>query len=616
MSAFLDALASRVLLCDGAMGTMLYGKGVFINRCFESLTLSDAALVREVHAEYVRAGADVLETNTFGANRLKLRAFGLGNRVAELNAEAARLARESVAMAGGDGRVFVAGAIGPLGVRVEPWGKLGIDEATELFREQASALASGGVDLFMLETFRDPAEIQAAIAAVRSVSGLPIVAQMTTDEDGQTPDGAPVDACAAALVAAGADVVGLNCSVGPAPMLETLERMAQAASVPLSAQPNAGRPRDIEGRNLYLSSPDYLASYARRFVELGVRLVGGCCGTTPEHIRQMQGAVRSLSPRLTPRSSAVRVRVASATAPAQPPVPVASKSALGARLAAGHFVTSVEVPPPVGIDATPATALAAALSALGVDVVTVTDSTRSGAHVSALALAVLARQAGIETMLQYSCRDRNLLGIQSDLLGAHALGLRNLLGITGDPRYLGEIPDATAVFDVDSIGLTNLISRLNHGLDLGGQSLGAPAQFLCGVMANPSRDLDQELRRLEYKVEAGAEFIVTRPVFDAATFERFVRRVEAFRRPVLVGLWPFDSALQAEFMANEVPGVTVPEPIVTRMRECATAEAATAEGRRIAAEVLRDVRALAQGVHLFAAGGRAADAAGVLAELF
>ncbi len=616
MSAFLDALASRVLLCDGAMGTMLYGKGVFINRCFESLTLSDAALVREVHAEYVRAGADVLETNTFGANRLKLRAFGLGNRVAELNAEAARLARESVAMAGGDERVFVAGAIGPLGVRVEPWGKLGIDEATELFREQASALAAGGVDLFMLETFRDPAEIQAAIAAVRSVSGLPIVAQMTTDEDGQTPDGAPVDACAAALVAAGADVVGLNCSVGPAPMLETLERMAQAASVPLSAQPNAGRPRDIEGRNLYLSSPDYLASYARRFVELGVRLVGGCCGTTPEHIRQMQGAVRSLSPRLTPRSSAVRVSVGSAMAPAQPPVPVASKSALGARLAAGHFVTSVEVPPPVGIDATPATALAAALSTLGVDVVTVTDSTRSGAHVSALALAVLARQAGIETMLQYSCRDRNLLGIQSDLLGAHALGLRNVLGITGDPRYLGEIPDATAVFDVDSIGLTNLISRLNHGLDLGGQSLGAPAQFLCGVMANPSRDLDQELRRLEYKVEAGAEFIVTRPVFDAATFERFVRRVEAFRRPVLVGLWPFDSALQAEFMANEVPGVTVPEPIVTRMRECATAEAATAEGRRIAAEVLRDVRALAQGVHLFAAGGRAADAAGVLAELF
>ena len=616
MSAFLDALASRVLLCDGAMGTMLYGKGVFINRCFESLTLSDAALVREVHAEYVRAGADVLETNTFGANRLKLRAFGLGNRVAELNAEAARLARESVALAGGDERVFVAGAIGPLGVRVEPWGKLGIDEATELFREQASALAAGGVDLFMLETFRDPAEIQAAIAAVRSVSGLPIVAQMTTDEDGQTPDGAPVDACAAALVAAGADVVGLNCSVGPAPMLETLERMAQAVSVPLSAQPNAGRPRDIEGRNLYLSSPDYLASYARRFVELGVRLVGGCCGTTPEHIRQMQGAVRSLSPRLTPRSSAVRVSVGSAMAPAQPPVPVASKSALGARLAAGHFVTSVEVPPPVGIDATPATALAAALSTLGVDVVTVTDSTRSGAHVSALALAVLARQAGIETMLQYSCRDRNLLGIQSDLLGAHALGLRNVLGITGDPRYLGEIPDATAVFDVDSIGLTNLISRLNHGLDLGGQSLGAPAQFLCGVMANPSRDLDQELRRLEYKVEAGAEFIVTRPVFDAATFERFVRRVEAFRRPVLVGLWPFDSALQAEFMANEVPGVTVPEPIVTRMRECATAEAATAEGRRIAAEVLRDVRALAQGVHLFAAGGRAADAAGVLAELF
>jgi homocysteine S-methyltransferase len=616
MNVFLDALASRILLCDGAMGTMLYSKGVFINRCFESLTLSDAALVREVHAEYVRAGADVLETNTFGANRLKLRAFGLGNRVSEINTEAARLAREAVAMAGGDERVFIAGAMGPLGVRVEPWGKLGLDEATDLFREQAAALAAGGVDLFMLETFRDPAEVQAAITAVRSVSTLPIVAQLTTDEDGQTPDGAPVEACAQALVAAGADVVGLNCSVGPAPMLETLERLAQAISVPLSAQPNAGRPRDIEGRNLYLSSPDYLASYARRFVEHGVRLVGGCCGTTPEHIRQMQAAVRALNPRLAPRLSDARVAVTAAVPAEQAPVAIGERSALGARLASGQFVTSVEVAPPVGIEATSAIAAAAALAALGVDVVTVTDGTRSGAHVSALALSVLAQQAGIDVMLQYSCRDRNLLGIQSDLLGAHALGVRNILGITGDPRYLGEIPDATAVFDVDSIGLTNLITRLNHARDLGGQPLGAPAQFLCGVMANPSRDLDQELRRLAYKVDAGADFIVTRPVFDAGTFERFVRRTEAFHRPVFVGLWAFDSALQAEFMANEVPGVTVPEPLVERMRACETAEAAAHEGRTIAREVLRAVRPMAQGVHLFAPGGRVADAAQVLADLF
>jgi homocysteine S-methyltransferase len=616
MNAFLDALASRILLCDGAMGTMLYSKGVFINRCFESLTLSDAALVREVHAEYVRAGADILETNTFGASRLKLRAFGLGNRVADLNTEAARLAREAVALADGDERVFIAGAIGPLGVRVEPWGKLGLDEATDLFREQAAALAAGGVDLFMLETFRDPAEVEAAIAAVRSVSGLPIIAQMTTDEDGQTPDGAPVEACAPALVAAGADVVGLNCSVGPAPMLETLERLALVVSVPLSAQPNAGRPRDIEGRNLYLSSPDYLASYARRFVEHGVRIVGGCCGTTPEHIRQMQAAIRALNPRLAPRLAATRVAVTASVPETQAPVAVTGRSALGARLAAGQFVTSVEVAPPVGIDATSSLAAAAALAALGVDVVTVTDGTRTGAHVSALAMAVLARQAGIEVMLQYSCRDRNLLGIQSDLLGAHALGLRNVLGITGDPRYLGEIPDATAVFDVDSIGLTNLIARLNHGRDLAGQPLGSPAQFLCGVMANPSRDLDQELKRLAYKVDAGADFIVTRPVFDAGTFERFMRRIETFRRPVLVGLWPFDSALQAEFMANEVPGVTVPEPLVARMRACETAEAAADEGRAIAVEVLRAVRPMAHGVHLFAPGGRVADAARVLADLF
>ena len=451
---------------------------------------------------------------------------------------------------------------------------------------------------------------------MRSVSGLPIIAQMTTDEDGQTPDGAPVEACAPALVAAGADVVGLNCSVGPAPMLETLERLALAVSVPLSAQPNAGRPRDIEGRNLYLSSPDYLASYARRFVEHGVRIVGGCCGTTPEHIRQMQAAIRALNPRLAPRLASTRVAVTASVPESQAPVAVTSRSALGARLAAGQFVTSVEVAPPVGIDATSSLAAAAALATLGVDVVTVTDGTRTGAHVSALAMAVLARQAGIEVMLQYSCRDRNLLGIQSDLLGAHALGLRNVLGITGDPRYLGEIPDATAVFDVDSIGLTNLIARLNHGRDLAGQPLGAPAQFLCGVMANPSRDLDQELKRLAYKVDAGADFIVTRPVFDAGTFERFMRRIETFRRPVLVGLWPFDSALQAEFMANEVPGVTVPEPLVARMRACETSEAAADEGRAIATEVLRAVRPMAHGVHLFAPGGRVADAARVLADLF
>jgi len=617
MKPFLEALKQRVLVCDGAMGTMLYGRGVFINRCFESLTLSDPGLVRDVHEQYLRAGADVIETNTFGANRMKLRAFGLGNRVAEINRAAVALAREARAAAAGGPRAYIAGAMGPLGVRVEPWGKTGVDEAEALFREQAEALASGGVDLFMLETFRDLNEIGAAIAAVRSVSDLPIVAQMTTEEEGLTLDGIPPEQFAPALVARGADIVGLNCSVGPAPMLETLERMTEVVGVPLAAQPNAGKPRDIEGRNLYLCSPDYMASYARRFVALGVRLVGGCCGTTPEHIRQIHLAVKAMAPGLAHREEAVaEVRVPVSSQPhAQPPVPRIEKSVLARALAEGRFVTLVEVSPPRGHDAAEAVAAARALAARGVDVVTIPDGLRSGARLSALSLSVLvAQQGGIETLLQYSCRDRNLLGIQSDLLGAHALGLRNLLGITGDVRSLGEIPDATAVFDVDSIGLTNLIHRLNHGLDIGGQSIGAPTRFLTGVMANPSRDVELEVKRLGYKVEAGAEFVVTRPVFDMAAFERFLRRVEAFRVPIVAGVWPFDTALHAEFMANEVPDVTVPEALVDRMRKAADAAAAAAEGVAIARELVAALRTMSQGVHIFTLSGPVERAFDVLAQ--
>lgn len=613
MKPFLTALSERVLVCDGAMGTMLYGRGVFINRCFESLTLTDPDLVRDVHRQYLKAGADVIETNTFGANRMKLRAFGLGNRVAELNEAAARLAREVRGGMNGGG-AYVAGAIGPLGVRVEPWGRTGVDEAEAMFREQAAALKAGGVDLFILETFRDLNEIGAAIAAVRAVSDLPIVAQMTTEEDGNSLDGIPPEQFAPALVARGADVVGLNCSVGPAPMLETLERMAEVVTVPLAAQPNAGKPRDIEGRNLYLCSPDYMASYARRFVPLGVRLVGGCCGTTPEHIRQIHLAVKAMAPGLAHREAgAPDARTPLASQPhAQAPVPRAEKSALARRLDEGTFVTIVEVPPPRGHDPLEAIAAARLLQQQGVDVVTIPDGPRSGARLSALSLAVLVSQQGIETLLQYSCRDRNLLGIQSDLLGAHALGLRNILGITGDVRSLGDIPDATAVFDVDSIGLTNVITRLNHGLDVGGQPIGPPTRFLTGVMANPSRDLDVELKRLAYKVDAGAEFIVTRPVFDASTFERFRDRVAPFGLPVIVGIWPFDSALHAEFMANEVPGVTVPEALVARMRRAESDEHAAAEGVAIARELLADLRAMARGVHVFTLSGRVERAFEVL----
>ncbi len=592
------------------MGTMLYGKGVFINRCFESLNLSQPALVGDVHRQYLAAGADVIETNTFGASRVKLRGFGLGDQVHAINLAGARLAREAAGET-----AYVAGAIGPLGVRIEPWGKTGVDEARGYFREQVAALVEGGVDLLMLETFRDWNEAAAAVDAVRSVCALPIVALVTTEEDGNSLDGTPPEQFGPALVARGANVVGVNCSVGPAPMLETVERLAAVCDAPLSAQPNAGKPRDIEGRNIYLCSPEYMASYARRFIASGVRLVGGCCGTTPEHIRQIAQAVKQLAPDGARGAAPASLRAITVATPlARTPVAPADKSALGAKLAAGSFVTGVELVPPRGHATADAVAAARLVAAHHVDLVLVSDAPRGGARVGALALAALIRQhAGIEPLLQYSCRDRNLLGIQSDLLGAHAMGVRNVLGITGDVRKIGDYPDATAVFDVDSIGLTHVMSRLNHGLDVAGQPIGEPAALLAGVMVNPAaRDLDRELRRFEYKVEAGAEFVVTRPIFDVAAFERFLTRIAHLKIPVIAGVWPFDSALHAEFMANEVPDVVVPAALVERMRAAVGPDQAVAEGASIAQALLAELRPMTAGAVIFTPSGLVERALDVL----
>lgn len=611
-SSFLEEVDRRVLVCDGAMGTQLYAKGVFINRCFEQLNITHPDLVRGVHHEYLRAGADVLETNTFGANRIKLRAFGLSDSVHDINLAGAQLARS---VAGDD--AFVAGAIGPLGVRIEPWGRTGVDEAEGFFKEQVDALLAGGVDCFMLETFRDLNEIGAAIAAIRKSCDLPIIAQMTTEDDGNSLDGTPPEQFAPVLVERGAHIVGVNCSVGPAPMLETIERLAAVTTARLSAQPNAGKPRDIEGRNIYLSSPEYMASYARRFIASGVRIVGGCCGTTPEHIRQISAAVRKMTPEMLRGADRVHVSVAAvAEAPhAQRPVAQRDKSRFAAALAAGKHVVSVELVPPRGVACGEAITDAKKLASRNVDVITIFDGPR-GARMSAMSMAVLIQQhAFIETTLQYSCRDKNLLGIQSDLLGAAAMGVRNVLGITGDASLLGEIPDATAVFDVDSVGLTNLMTRLNHGLDVGGQPIGAPTALHVGVMVDPgSRDLDREIKRFEYKVQAGAEFAVTSPVFDAALFERFLRRIEPFRIPIIVGVWPFDSVRNAEFMANEVPSVTVPEPVLAAMRKTTNDDAAEAEGIRIARALRAELGPMAQGVHISSPSGRIASVLALLEE--
>ena len=610
MTPFLQALGERVLVCDGAMGTMLYARGVFINRCFDALNLTDPDRVEAVHREYLRAGADVIETNTFGANRVKLRGFGLADRTREINLEGARLART----AAGDG-AYVAGAIGPLGIRIEPWGKTGKDEAEAYFREQAEALAEGGVDLFILETFRDVTEIGAAIAAVRSVSSLPIVAQMTTEEDGNSLDGTPPEQFAPALLHLGPDVIGVNCSIGPAPMLDTVHRLASITDVPLAAQPNAGRPRDVDGRNIYLTSPEYMASYARRFIASGVRLVGGCCGTTPEHIRQIKAAVVRAAAG-SAQAPHHPTTVVSIVDPPQPPVPRAERSQLARALAEGRFTTSVELLPPKGHVTTALIEQARALKVRGVDAVIVSESAR-GARMSALALAVLIQQhAWIETVLQYSSRDRTLLGMQSDLLGAHAMGIRNVMLVTGDVRPVGDYPDATEVFDVDSVGLTNMVRRLNEGHDVGGQPLGAPTGFHIGVHLNAGADdLDAEGRRFEYKAEAGAEYAVTTPVFDVAALERLLARVAPLKVPVIASIWPFASAEDAEFMANEVPGAGVPAAMIERLRKADERGGGAAEGIAIAHEVARSLAGLVQGLHVAAPGGDLRALLDVLAAL-
>jgi homocysteine S-methyltransferase len=607
LTSFLDALDDRVLVCDGAMGTLLYAQGVFINRCFDQLNLTDPQRVAAVHVDYVRAGADVIETNTFGANRIKLQAFGLADQIRDINLAGAQLARQAAGKT-----VYVAGAIGPLGLRIEPWGKTAAAEAGAYFKEQAQALIAGGVDLLMLETFRDVNEIVAAIAAVKSISTLPIVAQMTIEDEGNSLDGTPPEQFVPALQAAGADVIGINCSIGPAHMLEALERMAGLTRARLSAQPNAGRPRDIEGRTLYLTSPEYMASYARRFIAAGVRLVGGCCGTTPEHISQIKAAITSGS---TAKTSARPAAHAAAT-PVVTPVPRAEKSYLANALTRRRWVTLVELVPPRGHVGEETIELARRVRVKGVDAVLIPDG-QTGPRLSALSLAVLIQQrTGIETVLQCSARDRSLLDLQSDLLGAHAMGVRNVVLVTGDVPLVGDYSDATAVVDVDSIGLLNAVSRFNHGTDVGGHEIGQPTAFHVGVTVNPgAEDLDREMRRFEYKLEAGADFIVCRPIFDVATFERVGARLESSHLPIVLTLRPFESLLDAEYHANEVPGIKVPGDVVDRVRRASSAQAAAAESVALTGELGRALKSRVHGTIVAPPPGRLDLALAVLEHL-
>jgi homocysteine S-methyltransferase len=598
-----------VVVFDGAMGTMLYSRGVFINQCYDELNLRAPDLVRGVHEQYVSAGAQVLETNSFGANRLKLAQYGLESQVHQMNAEAARIARDAA-----DGRALVAGAVGPLGVRIEPYGPTSVDDARATFREQMQGRVAGGIDLFVLETFSDLLEIEQAIRAAREVAPeLPIVAQMTVGPDCLTPYGATPEDVAKSLDGWGADIIGVNCSVGPQIILDCIEKMAPHTRRKLSAQPNAGMPRDVGGRSMYMASPEYMATYAHHLVQAGAKIVGGCCGTTPDHIHAMVEGIRPLRPRHAARPVATTVSVHASTAePAHhagvQAIPLAERSRFAAKIARGEFVTSVEIVPPRGVDASRMLADTAKLKVAGVDAVNVPDGPRAQSRMGALMTSLLIeQQVGIETVTHYACRDRNLLGMLSDLLGASAVGLRNLLIITGDPPKMGPYPDATAVFDVDSIGLTNLIRNLNRGLDPGGNEIGKPTRFAIGVGVNPvAVDPKQEVSRFEWKVDAGAEFAITQPVFDADQMERFLDRIAHVRIPIIAGIWPLVSVRNAEFLANEVPGVSVPPVVIQRMRRASerSKEHGLAEGIAIARELLDRVRSSVQGVQVSAPFGK------------
>ena len=607
---FLSRIKQSPVLCDGAMGTLLYAKGIFINRSYDELNLSQPDLIRGIHHDYLQAGAEIIETNTFGANSFRLARHSLADKVRDVNRAGARLAREAAKSFD----VWVAGSVGPLGTRIEPLGKTSFQEARDAFRQQIEALVEGGVDLLILETFGYLEEIHQAILAAREVApSLPLVAQVTIDEDGNCLDGSDPETFAPKLAEWGADVIGCNCSVGPVAMLDAIERVRAAASLPLAAQPNAGIPRSVDGRNIYLCSPEYMASYARKFVAAGVRVVGGCCGTTPDHIRVMKSALRAGEA----RGKTTSAHASGGPAPkAIPAVPLEKRSPLGAKLARGEFVTMVEIVPPKGTDIRKEVEGARFLKSVGVDAVNIPDSPRASARMSNQALSLLIqREAGIDAILHYTCRDRNVLCIQSDLLGAAAVGIRNLICITGDPPKMGNYPDATAVFDVDAIGLVNIVRSLNQGLDLGGNPIGTGTGFVIGVGANPGlTDLDEEIRRFEYKVEAGAEYAVTQPVFDLRLLENFLKRIEHCRIPVVAGIWPLVSVRNAEFMKNELR-VSVPDSILERMARAQNPEAARAEGVAIAREMLIAARQMVQGAQISAPMGRYSSAVDVLEAL-
>ncbi len=579
---FLTKLNGSILVCDGAMGTMIYAHGIFINRCFDELNLSAPEIISDIHRQYKNARADILETNTFGANIFKLRPHGYEDKIFDINKKGAELAR-----AVAENNQYVAGSIGPIGVPLRPPGNLDESEALDAFTQQAEGLIAGGADLLILETFQNIQELALAIRAVKKISALPVIAQSTFNERGATPLGVSPEKVVEIASSEGADVIGANCSVGPQHMLAIIEKMASAGAKFISAQPNAGNPRLVEGRFLYMSTPEYHAEFARRFINAGANIVGGCCGTTPEHIKSIANAVRAMQPQktigtlvITPKKE-IKVQE----------TPTVEKSTLAKKFRE-KFTVSVEVLSPRGVNAEHVLKGVKKLADFGVDAINLPDGPRASARMSPMAMAQLIEtKLHIDTILHYCCRDRNLLGMQSDLLGAYALGLRNILVITGDPPKLGDYPDATAVFDVDSIGLTRVVKGLNRGIDIAGNAIGQPTSWHIGVGVNPGAiDLDHELDRLDQKIDNGAEYVLSQPIFDIKQFELFIKRIEHIKVPVLAGIMPLMSFRTVEFLNNEVPGIHVPEDIGRLLAKAKNNEEAQKYGIKIAQLAIKQVK--------------------------
>ena len=596
LPAFKDALRDSILVCDGAMGTQIYSHGVHLSRSFDEVNLSNPYLVSKIHHDYISAGARVIETNTFGANRLKLRRHALADKIGEIIAAGVKLAREAAPR----DEVYVAGSAGPLGVKLNHPEGIEKDEAREVFAEHFTLLLDNGVDLLFLETFSDPLELALALETARGLRpDFPVVASAVFDERGLSQGKTP-EQVVGLLEPFQPTAVGLNCRLSADLMLPILQRMHAATRLPLSAMSDAGESRLVEDRDMYISTPEFVADYARRAIQgAGVRLVGGCCGTNPRHIRAIAATVRMLQP----GTPSISVKEAEAGPPRfeKEGKPWKEKTPFAAKLARGKFVSSVEIRPPRGLDSSSVKEALEGLAAAGVDAMNIPDGPRATARMNPIHIAsrLNTEPERIEIIVHYTCRDRNLLGIQADLLGAYSLGLRNILAVTGDPPKLGDYPDATAVFDVDAIGLVGILNRLNHGEDLAARPIGDQTEFLIGVGVNPGAiNLDLEVERLMAKIENGAEYVFTQPVFDPEFLTRFLDRAGKLPVPLLAGCYPLYSYKNAEFLHNEVPGMTIPEEVRLRMKEAGTGARAQDMGVEIAREALREVRQRVQGAYI------------------